>query len=98
MKFNRLTGFVALLLVLVLTACSVSSIVTDINIAVDAISVAAPVIAVFAGPGAAVILAYTTAAANGLNCVLVTADAPGATTAMIAAAVARCLETIIVPQ
>lgn len=98
MKLTRFTGFVALLLVLLLTACSVSTIITDINLAVDAISIASPVIAAFAGPGAGPILAYTSDAAAGLNCVMVTAEAPGATTALITAAVSRCLSTIVAPQ
>jgi hypothetical protein len=98
MKFNRSATAIALLLVLLLVACSMSTIITDIQIAVDAVSVAAPVIAAFAGPGATAILAYTTAATNGLNCVLTAAEMPNVTTAMLAAAISTCLATIVAPQ
>ena len=85
------------LLSLSMIACSTSTVVNDIQIVVDAVSAAAPIVAVFAGPGAAVISGYLTAAANGLNCVLTAAESPSATSVSIAAAMVACLGAAVVP-
>lgn len=86
-----------ILMSLSMVACSVSTIVTEINIAITAIDIAAPVVAVFTGPGGVIIGNYLTAAANGLNCVLMAADASGATVGSVSAAVATCLPGVIIP-
>ena len=88
----------AFLLILSLAGCSTASVITDTQIIVDAITVAAPIIAAFSGPGAAIVLAYLTTVANGLNCVLTAAEAPGATTATISAAIATCLGSVLLPN
>lgn len=80
-----------------LTGCSTAQVIVDIEIASTAIEVAAPIVAAFGGPGAAVITNYLLASAKGLDCVLGVAQTPGVTTAQIAAAVASCLGTVIVP-
>lgn len=85
------------LLSLSLVACSTSQVVLDIEIAADVVAIGAPIVAAFGGPGAAQITTYMTAAANGLNCVLVAAQAAGATTATISAAFATCLAQVAVP-
>lgn len=77
-----------------LVGCSVSSVILDIEIVSTAISVAAPVVAAFGGPGAAVITSYLSAAAVGTQCVLTAAQMPGATSATIAAAIASCLGSV----
>lgn len=87
----------ALIPILALTACSTSSVVLDTQIAIDAISIAAPVVSAFAGPGAGVIMTYMTAASNGLSCVLSAAEVPGATTLSISAAITSCLASVIAP-
>lgn len=80
-----------------LAGCSTSQVIVDIDIAVAAIDVAAPIVAAFGGPGAVLITGYLTAAANGLQCVLAEAQMPNVTTAQVAAAVASCLGSVIVP-
>lgn len=94
---SKTSILLVILLSLSMVACSTSQIVTDIDIAVVAVSVAAPVVAAFGGPGAQVISTYLTAAASGLNCALAAAQAPGATTASISAAIATCLASVVVP-
>lgn len=94
---SKASIFLVILLSMSLIGCSVSSVVTDIQIAVTAIDIAAPIVAVFAGPGAALVLGYMTAATNGLNCVLTVADTPGATVGQVSAAIATCLPQVILP-
>jgi hypothetical protein len=87
----------AVLLILSLTACSTSTVVTDTQFAIDAVKIAAPIVAAFSGPGAAVITAALSTAATGLNCVLTAAEAPGATTASVAQAIGSCLVSDVAP-
>ncbi len=94
---SKASILIVILLSLSMIGCSVSSVVTDIQIAVTAIDIAAPIVAVFAGPGAALVLGYMTAATNGLNCVLAVADTPGATVGQVSAAIATCLPQVILP-
>jgi hypothetical protein len=89
---------IVLLLSFSMVACSTSQIILDIEIASTAIEIGAPVVAAFSGPGAALVLAYMNSAASGLNCVLMAAQAPMATTATISAAVASCLAASVVPN
>lgn len=95
---TKVTGSLAVLLIVLLCACSTSSVVTDTQFAIDAVKIAAPIVAAFSGPGAAVITAALATAATGLNCVLTAAEAPGATTASVAAAIGGCLASVVAPS
>ncbi len=80
-----------------MVACSVSSVITDIEIAQTVLTLGAPVIAAFAGPGALLFQGYIVAASNGLGCVLTAAQAAGATTATVATAFGTCFAAAAVP-
>lgn len=97
---NVRSGFaIALIIVLslLMVACSTSQIITDVEIVSTAISVGAPIVAAFGGPGASTISAYLTVAAQGSQCLLTAAQASGATSISIAAAAASCFGAAVVP-
>lgn len=95
----RRSGLILLiaLLSMSMVACSISAVVVDLEIAISVVKVGTPIAAAFSGPGAVVVVAYMTAAANGLSCVLTAAEAAGATTATVSAAFATCLAGAVVP-
>jgi len=88
---------IILVLCLSMTACAVATVITDIEVAQTVLSLAAPVVASFAGPGALLAQSYMSAAANGLGCVLTAAQAAGATTATVSAAFASCFGSAAIP-
>jgi hypothetical protein len=71
----------------------VGTVIGDTQIAVDAVSLAAPIIAAFV-PGAAILIPWIELAAQGLQSVLSVASAPGATPLLIAQAIAKFLAGI----
>ena len=74
----------------------VGTVIGDIQIAVDAVSIAAPIIAAFV-PGAEIFIPWLMSATNGLQCVLSAASAPGATALLVSQAIADCIAKIVLP-
>lgn len=83
------------LLSLSMIACSTSSVITEIEVAQTVISLGAPVVAAFAGPGAAIAQQVMGGLATGLGCVLTAAQAAGATTSTVAVAFDTCFGTAL---
>jgi len=83
---------------LINTGCpAVSSVVTDIKIAQDIITIGTPVVAAFTGTGAAEAQKYMGVLSTGLACTRTAAEAPGATTANISAAFGTCFAAAVIP-
>jgi hypothetical protein len=83
---------------LVNTGCpAVSSVVTDIKVAQNIVTIGTPVVAAFTGTGSAQAQKYMGVLSTGLGCTLTAAQAAGATTATISAAFGTCFAAAIVP-
>lgn len=93
-------GMIGLILLLSLSmiACpAVSSVINDIKIAQDIVSIGTPVVAAFTGAGAAQAQKYMGVLSTGLSCVRTAAEAPGATSTTISTAFGTCFAAAIIP-